>query len=108
MMSLEQIQKLSQEAAEKAAKEKQVPYMIFEQGEINNMPPFPFPFLGSYDPPSWTQTDEYFVDSSGFGSPDEPALTMDQFKEVLKPGKGYAILETGQFQVWVGEYIKDE
>lgn len=47
------------------------------------------------------------VDSSGFGSPDEPALTYSEFCQWVSrvPGeRGYAIVEAGQFQVVVGVF----
>jgi len=72
------------------------------------------PFLGDYVPPGFQFVRKYFVDASGFGAPDEPALTADQFlaairKNVLSDKSyGYGILEVGQFQVYVGEYIKTE
>ena len=46
------------------------------------------------------------MDSSGFGASDEPALSFGQFKKILKVGFGYAIIEEGQFQVYVGEFTK--
>lgn len=45
------------------------------------------------------------VDSSGWGSPGEPALTQDEWIEAVRaagPGYAYAIVETGQFQCVVG------
>jgi hypothetical protein len=56
-------------------------------------------------PWGWELTgEEYFVDSSGFGSPGEPALTFDQFATKCTEGMGYAITEAGQFQVYIAEY----
>lgn len=55
---------------------------------------------------------ELFADSSGFGAPDEPALTVCQFeketKELLKEhGALYAVVtRAGQFQVYVGFFKK--
>jgi hypothetical protein len=46
----------------------------------------------------------YFVDASGFGSPGEPALTLEQFRDVLIPGYYYAVVEAGEFQVKVGVF----
>ncbi|MBW8002565.1 MAG: hypothetical protein FVQ80_11165 [Planctomycetes bacterium] len=57
-------------------------------------------------PEGFTETNEYFIDSSGFGGDDEPALTPDQFLKKVKAGKYYAITGQGQFQVFVGEYEK--
>jgi len=52
------------------------------------------------------EVDRFFVDSSGWGQEDEPALTLGQFLKKIKAGRYYAIIEAGQFQVHVGEYVK--
>ena len=104
MFSGTQIAKMSNDAARKAARKKMYPYVIESQEEIEAMPPFPFPFIGSYVPKGWKMVGSYFVDSSGFGNPDEPALTAEQLIEKLQVGRGYAIIEQGQFQVYVGEF----
>jgi hypothetical protein len=77
------------------------------------------PMIGYDDPPGWKLTDRAdgvgvmgdkhgltLVDSSGFGTRGELALTLDQFAEWVRPGYGYGIYEVGQFQVVVGEYEK--
>lgn len=57
--------------------------------------------------------DELFVDSSGFGSEDEPALTPDNFEKKLlellnEHGQLNAtITGAGQFQVYVGLFKKE-
>jgi hypothetical protein len=48
----------------------------------------------------------YFVDNSGFGASDEPALTFNSFLDKVKTGYFYGIREVGQFQVYIGEYRK--
>ena len=60
--------------------------------------------------------DEYFVDSSGMGSENEPALTYSKFCEVLdvilagEKKEGNIVLScltgVGQFQVYVGIFRK--
>jgi hypothetical protein len=105
MMSLEAIKQVSREAAEKAALDNLEPYIVWNE-DLDYMPPFPFPFLGDYDPPGWTKVNEFFVDSSGFGTPGEPALTSEQFKQKIVIGHGYAVTEVGQFQAYVGEFVK--
>ena len=53
----------------------------------------------------------FMVDSSGFGSPGEPALTFDQLTAYIERedrGRfGWAIRESGQFQVVIGVYVED-
>ena len=67
---------------------------------------FSCPTWGDRRLKSWYLITTHFVDNSGFGSDNEPALTMTQFLRKVKQGRGYAITSTGQFQVYVGEFIK--
>ncbi len=50
------------------------------------------------------ETDEHFVDSSGWGREGEPALTVEEFLKKVKKDKYYAITSVGQFQLFIGEY----
>lgn len=52
----------------------------------------------------WEFTEKFFVDSSGFGSEGELALTFNQFLMKVKKGYGYGISGQGQFQVYISEY----
>lgn len=114
MMSLEAIRELSDEAAERAAKEGLVPYVLESPAEVERFlqrGSFPFPFLGGYVPEGWSETEQsWFCDSSGYGRSDEPALSVNQFCHALRsyaqehPTHGYAITQTGQFQVYVSAY----
>lgn len=60
----------------------------------------------------YTLIEELFVDSSGFGSPSEPAYTQSQFIETLTkiladyPTVYTAITSAGQFQVYIGVFHK--
>ena len=62
--------------------------------------------LGDYTPKGYKIVNTFFVDSSGFGQEGELALTLGQFLGKVKVGRGYAIKEVGQFQVYINEYIK--
>jgi hypothetical protein len=106
MMGLAEIIRLNNKACEKAKKAKLLPYVI-KDGDREKFPPFPFPNFGDYRPKGWELVGEYFVDSSGFGMDDEPALSIDQFLKKLKVGHGYALIEEGEFQVYVGEFVKN-
>jgi len=77
---------------------------------------FPFPILTdmllSED---WEETDmRWFVDSSGFGNSDEPALTIGEFQmRLLKyldkhPDHGFGVTGAGQFQCYVTAYRRVE
>jgi|SRR3989304_2485919 len=120
MMSLDQIRSLSDEQAKRASAKKREPYVPFSREEVENYPPFPFPNIGSYKPLGWKEInyDEvgldgpFFVDKSGFGARGEPALTAKDFKDTLLEfydkleGCGFAIIEEGQFQLYVGVFKK--
>jgi hypothetical protein len=123
MFSGADIRNFQDEAARKAKKEKKVP-ALFTEGE--NVVSFckKIPNLGSYIPSGYRavkieeeighnrcivdcgEAEGYFVDSSGFGSSNEPALTTDEFFNVLTPGFNYAIIEEGQFQITIGVFKK--
>lgn len=113
MMSLEYIESESRKAARVSAKEKVLPFPVFQQdidhwkGMIakGNMPRLPFPFVGNRRYRSWKVVETFFVDSSGMGSESELALTARRFiTEKLEAGFGYALIEVGQFQVYVGKF----
>lgn len=65
-------------------------------------------------PTGYKLIERLFCDNSGLGSPSEPALTASQTIEKVnnlldKNGQLYgAILEAGQFQVYIGIYLKDK
>lgn len=103
MMSAGAIQELQREAAQRAAREGKVP-LIYELGDgpdhLRHIPS-----IGTHRPPGYRETKNlYFVDSSGWGEPGEPALTFDQFAGRVRPGFAYAIVEEGQFQVYIQEF----
>lgn len=103
MMSLSQIRNESARQARKAAKLHKKPY-LFEEEDRSTFPPFPFPNLGDYRPKGWELVEHFMVDKSGFGADYEPALTTAQLLRRLKAGKGYAIIEEGEFQLVLGEF----
>jgi hypothetical protein len=110
MMSLAQIRSESDRATRRARGKGVKPYLLTEatlRGIIEEGRAFPFPFIGSYVPKNFTKMSEFFVDSSGFGGPSEPALTKGQFIKQLTIGRYYAITEVGPFQCYVGEYVYD-
>ena len=101
MMSLRQIERLSAEAGQRAAKLKRVPLVAFcdkDEAVVK------CPNLGTYCPDGWKEIDRLFVDKTGFGSDSEPALTLEQFIDKVKEGYGYAIVEEGQLQLYIGVF----
>ena len=116
MMDPTTIRHLSDRAARKAAKEKRKPYVFWNAEEARTATGV-IPFIGDYLPKGWERVEDengepltYFVDSSGFGTEGEPALTRRGFiakiEKNIEAGKGYgyALIETGQFQVYVGVF----
>lgn len=113
MISVAAAQEMSREAAVRAAKNKEEPLYFWPEDtenddqlskQLRNTP-----YLGTYVPRGWERLEEtYFVDSSGFGQPGEPALTLDQFMGYLKKNLdvAYAIVEAGEFQVKIGTFRK--
>lgn len=118
MMHPAEIRHRSTEAAKKAAAENKEPFVFFDRKEVRACPPFNFPFLGDYEPPGWSQLleEDLFVDISGVGAPDEPALTVDQLKDELinllvkhkDETVGFAFSEVGQFQGHLRVYKKEK
>jgi len=110
MMSIATIHEMSRKAARKAAREHKIPFMVEaeDMGHIENVL-HGIPYIGTYVPKGYKRVDSYFVDSSGFGSESEPAMTFGAFCKKVRergPGYAYAITEVGQFQVYVGVYVK--
>lgn len=116
MMSLATIQEINRERAIEAAEDGTKPFVYFSADEVDQIAGFPLPHIGDYRPDGWTLVDTHFVDSSGFGTPGEPALTGDEFRAIVRASirqhaadhelVGWAVIEAGQFQVRVGEFTR--
>lgn len=114
MMDLATIRAISDRAAREAARAEKRPYIVFNADEVKTWKVFPFPFLGSYVPKGWRLIEKLFVDKTGWGYESEPAMTHAALRKRLiencdkKKTYGYALVEEGQFQVYVGVYVFDE
>lgn len=117
MISPETLQAMNREAAQVAAAEDRQPYVYWDEAEVSefydspNGPAFPFTMFGDYRPDGWVLIDTLFADSSGFGRDDEPALSAPQLRDRIKylvrttnEVLGFALVESGQFQVKVGVF----
>jgi len=119
MMSLQQIQSMSDEQAERAAQDNLVPYVLFNADDVHSMPggsrhttrSYPFPNLGSYVPDGWEEVDRLFVDKMGSpnggggGDLGTVGLHAALLELVHQPGSmGIAIVEEGQFQLYLGVF----
>jgi hypothetical protein len=112
MWDLDTIRHINREAGERARSNGLEPFHLEREAQLDLMPPFPFPNLGDIAVELDMQhewVDSLFVDKSGVGASDEPALTMDQFtdrlRELLRENEGgilLAIEEEGPFQLYVG------
>ena len=107
MYSPEVIADMSAESAVKARRSHAMPRVFFDQAD-RDARPGNIPDFGDYRPKGWEMVEHRLVDSSGMGSENEPALTLRQYKAWLNanPESGFAIVETGQFQVVVGRFEK--
>ena len=109
-MDLSAIRYLNEKIAKRAKKAKLKPYVITEADlEEAKMGKFTFslPNLGYFKPKGgWAKVNQYFVDKTGLGSPGEPALTIEQFIKKMIPGRAYAMIEEGEMQCYVGEFVK--
>lgn len=109
MMSIGQIEDNARKMARISRRERIVP-VTFTEAELVAMrkgykAPRTIPMIGARTPKGWKLLQKHFVDSSGFGAPGEAALTQTAFFERMQPGLGYAVVQAGQFQVYVGEFI---
>jgi hypothetical protein len=112
MMSPGTIRQMNYEAARRAAEDGLEPFVYFDVDELHGSEGFPFPYIGDHRPEGWTLADQHFVDSTGLGDDNEPALSVRQFRALVEDRMlntpdvvvGWAVIETGQFQVWVGEF----
>ena len=109
------------ERAATAAAEGLEPYVYFRADEVvevlNRTGGFPFPHIGDHRPDGWVHLDTHFADASGMGADDEPALSVRQLVALIEDriahhnavGRvvGWAVIEAGQFQVRVGEFVRD-
>lgn len=107
MYDLNTIHSMNEETGE-TAKEYGLTPMFFSDRKDFEENVCHIPNLGDYRPEGYKLEKTFFVDSSGFGAPYEPALTFDQFLDEgwLSPEYGYAIVAEGQFQVYIGAFKK--
>jgi len=126
MMSLGTMLSMREDAARKARRNHIKPaYWLRSKGALNKV----VPFIGDYRPEDfelvepetlaipesvrpWVVTDPICsppyleVDISGWGNPEEPVLTSQEFLALAaaNPDIGWALVEVGQFQGVVGAF----
>ena len=107
MMSLDTIRERSRQAAARAAKINRTPLLV-ETEDMKDVKEHLryMPFLGDYVAPGFELVDTHFVDSSGWGTEGGSAISQDDFFAKVIPGRGYGVVEAGQFQIHIGEFKK--
>lgn len=103
MYSLEYINAINNNSTKEAKAESKEPLKATSDKDENI---FKCPALGEYIPKGFKVVNRYWVDSSGFGSESEPALTATQFISKVRKGFYYAITGQGQFQIYISEYSR--
>lgn len=115
MMHPTEIARLSREASQRARRSHKLP-LVVEVEDLKYLDDLGLarhilraPFLGSsYTPEGWEQSpDDLFVDTSGFGTDSEPALSWPQLGAAVRefgPGVGYGFTHVGQFQAYLSVY----
>jgi hypothetical protein len=107
MMDLRTIRHLEEEAAKKAKRTKKRPLVPADAASVPDVIRG-IPNLGSYVPPGWKKVEDLFVDKSGLGGENEPAMTLGKLvswvQHHVDRGYGYGLTSEGQFQVYVGVF----
>jgi hypothetical protein len=113
MMSLQTIRDLSRQMAVNAAANEVVPFNPKDVEAIKNWRRFPFPNIGEYRPGGWWLVDDAFCDKTGFDA-SGPAMSVDGLKQwcaeklEADPTAGFAIIEEGEFQLYVGYFTQNK
>jgi len=103
MMSIEAIEYENKKAEDRARANETNLWVAQTNGDENVRLA---PYIGDYTPIGWELVETYFVDNSGMGGQNEPALTLKQFLQEVKQNHGYGIISVGQFQIYIGEFRK--
>ncbi len=125
MMDYSTILEINHDLALAAAHEKSKPFYVTAQDLImykanDRAIGLNIPSIGDYTPAGWrrvnvakvwgkdtrgaSELNAFFVDKTGEGLASEPALTLPAFIATLKAGYGYATIEEGPFQCYVGVF----
>ena len=117
MLDYSQVREIADQATRKAKRQHLKPLSI-RKYTGDNFRAFiaKTPFLGDYVPEGWEKDgniEPLFVDKSGFGGDDEPALSLNQLKSKIDNFRlsgdhyGFGIIEEGEFQVYIQVYRPD-
>lgn len=108
MMGLGTMREINRRAAIRQAGRQKRPYRLADDdlghfGKFHRLPTLPF--LGYWMPEGFEMTRVFLVDSSGAGRPGEPPYTFKEFLGKIVPGRYYAVVEAGQLQVHIAEFV---
>lgn len=114
MKGLAEIRSDNARAAANGRARKRQPHTFFDEDEVTAFfdGPLEFPYFGSYVPAGWVLERTLFCDASGVGGSHERALTKGELERAIKHHVkcgheyGYAIVEVGQFQIYLGLFRK--
>jgi hypothetical protein len=104
---------INDDIAAQAAQKGLYPYVPFNAEELDRGESWLrlIPNIGYYEPPSWEEVDHVQVDKTGLDK-SGPALTSEQAvawaRKLIEEGKatGFAWIEEGQFQIYLGAFVK--
>ena len=106
-----ELARMRDEAAEISRANNQQPFVPDAKGKAKAMDGdwtgVNIPNFGDYRPEGWELGETYFVDKTGFDD-QGPALSIERFLVQMRVGLGYAMIEEGQFQCYVGEFNRTE
>jgi len=105
MMSIESMMDMSRQIALDAQAEDKEPLDRITNFERMRS----IPNLGDFRPAGW-RLNRYMFCDKGFGDEEGRCLSVKGLAEICKanPDRGYAIIEEGQFQMHVGEFVRDD
>ncbi len=107
MRSIKQIRCDADDAGQKAMKAGRIPRRFTKTTLRDKAFCAKIPYLGSYVPSGWYLKEAFFVDAFGAGGDGGSAMSITSFLKQLTIGLGYAVIETGQFQIYVGSFVKE-
>jgi hypothetical protein len=111
MMSLETLRAVNARATRQALANKAKPFEVTQKDIDNGLADLRIPFIGDRTPRGWklAESEDWFIDTSGFGADYEPALSVGQMKaRILEKGPGFAygLSEVGQFQGYLRVFTR--
>ncbi len=106
-----ELARMRDEAAEFASAGNRQPFVPDAKGKARAMDGdwtgISIPNFGDYVPDGWELWETHFVDKTGLDDRG-PAMSIGGLIARMVIGRGYAMIEEGQFQCYVGEFTRIE